>query len=67
MHYRFRFIMGKPDGPSILSKKEKYAIDAQTLHEEQLLDLENDKIKEEEDIAVVELEEINVVSKQKQN
>ena len=62
IHYRSRFKMGKPDGLSRYSGEEKSGIDAHFFDEGQLLDLENDNVREEEKSEAVELEGIDVVT-----
>ena len=53
--------MGKPDGLSRRSGEETSGRDAYFFDEGQLLDLENDDVREEEDMEDVELEGINMV------
>ena len=60
IHYRPGFKLGKPDGQSRCSEKEKSGMGAHLFNEGQLLDLENDDIGEEEDTEDVELEGIDM-------
>ena len=59
--------MGKPDGLSRRSGKEKSGIEAQFFEEGQLVDLEEDNDGEEEDAEDVELEGINMPGWDKKN
>ena len=59
--------MCKPDGLSRRSGKEKSGMDANFFNEEQLLDLENNDIREEQDTGDVELEGSNVATWEKKN
>ena len=59
--------MGKPDALSRRSGEEKSGMDWHFFDEGQLLDLENDKIGEEEDAEDVELERIDVAAWEKKN
>ena len=67
IHYRPGFKMGKPDGPSGHSDKEKSGMDEHFFNDGQLLDLDNDHVKEEEDAEDVELEGIDVATWEKKN
>ena len=59
--------MGQPDGLSRCSGEEKSGMYAHLFDEGQLLDLENDDIEEEEFAEDVELEGIDVATKEKKN
>ena len=67
IHYRREFKMGKPDALSRRSGEEKSGMDAHFFNEAQLLDLENDEGEEEEDAEDVELEGIDVATREKKN
>ena len=59
--------MGKPDGLSRHSGKEKSGMDANCFNEGQLLDLENNDLGEEQDTEDVELEGSDVATWEKKN
>ena len=59
--------MGKPDGLSRCSGKEKYGMDTHFFDEVELLDIENDNVGEAEDVEDVELERIDVATWEKKN
>ena len=67
IHYRPGFKMGKPDGLSRRSGEERSGMDAHIFDKGQLLDLENDDVREEEDAEQVELEGIGVATWEKKN
>ena len=60
-------MVSKPDGFSGCSKDKESGMDAQFFDKEQLLDLENNDVREEEDAEYVELEGIDVVIWEKKN
>ena len=60
LHYRLGFKEAKLDGLSRCSEKEKSGIDAHFFDEGQLLDLENDDVREAENVEDVELQWINI-------
>ena len=59
--------MGKPDGQSRHLGEEKSGMDKHFFDEGQLLDLENDNVREEEDVEDVELERIDVATWENMN
>ena len=67
IHYTPGFKIGKPNGLSSRSRKEKSVMDAHFFDEGQLLDLENDDVGEEEDAEDVALEGIDVATWEKEN
>ena len=67
IHYRHEFKMGKPDGLSRRSGEPKFGMDTHFFDKAQLLELENDDAREEEDAEDVELEGIDVATWEKKN
>ena len=67
IHYRPGFKIGKANGLSECLGEEKSAIDTDFFDEGQLLDLKNNNIVEEEDVANVELEGIDLAILEKTN
>ena len=59
--------MGKPDGLSRRSGKEKSAMDTHFFDKGQLLDLENDDVGEEEDAEDIELEGLDLATWENKN
>ena len=59
--------MGKPDGLSRRSGKEKSGMEGHFFDEGELLDLENNDVGEEEDAEDVELDGIDVATWEKKN
>ena len=60
IYYRLGFKMHKEDGQCGHFEKEKSVMDTHIFDEGQLLDLENDDIGKEKDVADVNLEGIDV-------
>ena len=67
IHYIPGSKMGKPDGLSRYLEEEKSEIDECVFDEGQLLNLENNDMGEEEDMADVELEGIDMTIQEKKN
>ena len=61
-HYRPGFKIGKPGSLSRHSGEEKSGMDTDFFDEGQLLNLENDDVREEENAKDVELQGINVAT-----
>ena len=60
IHYRLGFQISRENGQSTCSEKEKSGMDGHFVNKEQLMDLDNDNIKEEKDEEDLELEGIDV-------
>ena len=67
IHYRPGFEIGKPDGLSRHSGEEKSGMDSHVFNEGQLLDLENDDVREEEDAENMELQASKVATWEREN
>ena len=67
VHYRPGFTMGKPGGLSRRLGEEKSRIDAHLFDEGLLPDLENDNVGKETNAEDVEVEGIDVVTREKKN
>ena len=67
IHYSLGFKIGKLDGLSRHSRKNISELAAYFFDKEQLLDLENKKVREEEDTEDMELEGINMATWEMKN